>query len=233
MVHSSNHTGSGVDPSMPLPAFMYSIILCVNFKISLGMCAHRADLRGRSSHHDMSAVPALPDLDLALLKDLLGLHIFQQGAVLLCFICPQGCQLRHTTTDKNGKRFYRSTPKDCRNCPCWEACGANAKGQRLLTTHIWQEYLDLAEQLRKTERGKDIYALRKETIERVFADAKDKHGLRYTHRRGLARVSAWVRLKFAALNLKKLALWASASPPLSLFFFSFPDFSPVPPLFLV
>ena len=141
-----------------------------------------------------------------------------------CFICPQGCQLRHTTTSKDGKRFYRSTPKDCRNCPCRAQCGANEKGQRLLTTHIWQEYLDLAEQLRKTERGKEIYALRKETIERVFADAKDTHSMRYTHRRGLARVSSWVRLKFAALNLKKLALWAAKSPPFSIFSSLFPHF---------
>lgn len=122
-----------------------------------------------------------------------------------CFICPQGCRLRHTTTDKNGKRFYRSTPKDCRNCPCREACGANAKGQRTLTTHIWQEYLDLAEQLRKTTRGKEIYQMRKETIERVFADAKEKHAMRYTHHRGLTVVTRWVRLKYAAMNLKKLA----------------------------
>jgi len=87
--------------------------------------------------------------------------------------------------------------------------------------HIWQEYLDLAEQLRKTELGKDIYALRKETIERVFADAKDKHGMRYTHRRGLARVSSWVRLKFAALNLKKLALWVDKIHPFPLPSFDF------------
>ena len=77
----------------------------------------------------------------------------------------------------------------------------------MLTTHIWQEFLDLVEQLRTTERGKEIYALRKETIERVFADAKEKHAMRYTHHRGLARVSAWVRLKYAAMNLKKLAIW--------------------------
>lgn len=75
----------------------------------------------------------------------------------------------------------------------------------------WQEHLDLAEQLRKTRRGKEIYSLRKETIERVFADAKQKHGLRYTLHRGLARVTNWVRLKFAATNLKKLALWCSKS----------------------
>ena len=77
----------------------------------------------------------------------------------------------------------------------------------MLTTHIWQEFLDLVEQLRKTERGKEIYAMRKETIERVFADAKEKHAMRYTHHRGLARVSTWVRLKYAAMNLKKMAVW--------------------------
>jgi len=64
------------------------------------------------------------------------------------------------------------------------------------------------EALRKTERGKELYAKRKETIERVFADAKEKHAMRYTQHRGLARVSSWVRLKFAAMNLKKMAVWS-------------------------
>ena len=31
--------------------------------------------------------------------------------------------------------------------------------------------------------------------------------MRYTFYRGLAQVSNWVRLKFAAMNLKKLATW--------------------------
>ena len=87
-------------------------------------------------------------------------------------------------------------------------CGANEKGQKVFTTHIWQEYLDLVEQIRKTERAKKIYAQRKETIERVFADAKEKHAMRYTHHRGLAAVTRWVRLKYAAMNLKKLANWS-------------------------
>src|SRR5699024_12075990 len=40
-----------------------------------------------------------------------------------------------------------------------------------------------------------------------FADAKEKHAMRYTQYRGLAQVSNWVKLKFAAMNLKKLACW--------------------------
>jgi len=137
------------------------------------------------------------------------------------FTCPQGKTLRHTTTTKDGKRVYRSTPKECRGCPCCEKCGANAKGQKVLQTHIWQEYLDLVEQIRKTEVWQDIYARRKETIERAFADAKEKHGMRYTHHRGLARVTSWVRLKFAAMNLKKLAIWSCKTPAFPQFFSCF------------
>ena len=32
--------------------------------------------------------------------------------------------------------------------------------------------------------------------------------MRYTHHRGLAAVTRWVRLKFVAMNLKKLANWS-------------------------
>lgn len=124
------------------------------------------------------------------------------------FVCPKGQILRHTTTTKEGKRIYRSTPKNCLNCPLRAKCGANAKGQKVLQTHIWQYYLDALELLRKTDYGKDLYAQRKETIERVFADAKEKHAMRYTHRRSLIRVTSWVRLKYAAMNLKKLAKWS-------------------------
>ena len=52
-----------------------------------------------------------------------------------------------------------------------------------------------------------MYKARKETIERVFADAKEQHGLRYTRYTGLAQVTNWVKLKFAAMNLKKYAKW--------------------------
>ena len=130
------------------------------------------------------------------------------------YICPHGEKLRHTTTDRNGKRTYRSIPERCRNCPSLAKCGANEKGQKVYTTHIWQEYLDIVEAIRKTERGKRIYAQRKETIERVFADAKEKHAMRYTHHRGLAAVTRWVRLKYAAMNLKKLAKWSWNNSPL-------------------
>ena len=80
----------------------------------------------------------------------------------------------------------------------------------------------MVEQIRKTERAKELYAQRKETIERVFADAKEKHAMRYTHHRGLAAVTRWVRLKFAAMNLKKLANWSWENSIFAWFFSLFP-----------
>ena len=68
------------------------------------------------------------------------------------------------------------------------------------------------EGIRKTDLGKRIYAQRKETIERVFADAKEKHAMRYTHHRGLAAVTRWVRLKFAAMNLKSWQIGVGKTP---------------------
>ncbi len=43
---------------------------------------------------------------------------------------------------------------------------------------------------------------KKETIERVFADAKEKHGMRWTKLRGLKKVSMQEMLTFAAMKSK-------------------------------
>ena len=167
---------------------------------------------------DDGKVPVLPYTRYTGSKDRYKPWEYTYDPVNDAYTCPCGGILRHTTTDRKGKRTYRSTPAQCRNCPCKAKCGANKEGQRVYTTHIWQEYLDIVEDVRKTDLGKRIYARRKETIERVFADAKEKHAMRYTHHRGLTRVSAWVRLKYAAMNLKKLAQWSWKSSIFALIF---------------
>ena len=75
------------------------------------------------------------------------------------------------------------------------------------------------------------YAQRKETIERVFADAKEKHAMRYTHHRGLAAVTRWVRLKYAAMNLKKLAKWSWENSIFSKYIVLFNPCITKPPVF--
>jgi hypothetical protein len=132
-------------------------------------------------------------------------------------ICPEYKTLSYATTNRDGYREYKSKPYICENCPTREKCTRSKNAQKLVTRHIWQDYIKRAEDVRHSPRGKATYALRSQTIERVFADAKEKHGMRYTHHRSLPRVSNWVKLKFAAMNLKKLATWKWRERALHLF----------------
>ena len=123
-----------------------------------------------------------------------------------CILCPENHILNYSTTNRDGYREYKSKSYICENCPSREMCTHSKNCQKVVTRHIWEDYMEQVEDYRHTPEYKELYTHRKETIERVFADAKEKHGMRYTPYRGLAQVTKWVRLKFAALNLKKLAI---------------------------
>ena len=124
-----------------------------------------------------------------------------------CIICPNNQVLSYSTTNREGYREYKSDPKICRSCPHRSQCTESKNCQKVVTRHVWQEYMERAEDVRYSPKGKEIYAMRAQTIERVFADAKEKHFMRYTHFRGLARLKMQVLLTFACMNLKKLAKW--------------------------
>ena len=122
-------------------------------------------------------------------------------------ICPEYKALHYSTTNREGYREYKSRSYLCKDCPTRAMCTQSAKCEKAVARHIWQDFVERAEDARHTPAYRDIYQLRKEKIERIFADAKEKHGMRYTQYRGLAQVTNWVKLKFAAMNLKKLATW--------------------------
>ena len=65
--------------------------------------------------------------------------------------------------------------------------------------------MEICEDIRHTIGMKDLYALRKETIERIFGSAKENHGFRYTQMFGKARMEMKAGLTYACMNLKKLA----------------------------
>lgn len=133
-----------------------------------------------------------------------------------CIICPEYQVLHYSTTNRDGYREYKSNPEICKNCPTRHLCTHSQNCVKVVQRHIWKHYEELADDARYTPEYADLYKKRKETIERVFADAKEKHAMRYTPYRGLAQVSIWVRLKFAAMNLKKFAKrkWRDMNPSL-------------------
>ena len=136
-----------------------------------------------------------------------------------CIVCPEYHVLHYSTTNRDGYREYKSRSYICKNCPTIHKCTHSRNCEKIVTQHVWNDYIELAEDARYTPYYKALYKKRKEKIERVFADAKEKHAMRYTLFRGLAQVTNWVRLKFAAMNLKKLARWlAKFRFPFSYFF---------------
>lgn len=124
-----------------------------------------------------------------------------------CYICPNNKILKYTTTNRDGYREYKSNKCDCKNCPHIKQCTESKQHVKLVARHVWEDYIEQVEDIRHTVGIKEIYKLRSETIERVFADAKEKHGMRYTKYRGLAKVKMELNLLFACMNLKKLANW--------------------------
>ena len=59
---------------------------------------------------------------------------------------------------------------------------------------------------------KEIYPMRKNTIERVFAEDKENHCLRFTRLKGLNKNRHNAAIIFSCHNLKKLSLWLWKNP---------------------
>ncbi|AQT84508.1 transposase [Paenibacillus larvae subsp. larvae] len=124
-----------------------------------------------------------------------------------CYLCPANAILSYETTNRAGYKMYRSNPAICQACPFRTQCTESKEAVKRISRHVWAECVEEADHLRHTEENKRIYAERKETIERVFADLKEKHGMRWTTLRGLKRVTMQAMLVFSAMNLKRMATW--------------------------
>ena len=122
-----------------------------------------------------------------------------------CYICPNNKILKYSTTNREGYREYKSCPQDCEQCPYLSKCTESQNHVKVVTQHIWDDYLEICEDIRCTRGNKELYKKRKETIERLFGTAKEHHGFRYTQMVGKTKMEMKVGLTFACLNLKKLA----------------------------
>lgn len=122
-----------------------------------------------------------------------------------CYSCPAGAVLRYRTTNRLGYREYVSDPTRCTECPHRGQYTQSRNAQKLVTRHVWEDFKEQIDANRLTDLGKRLYARRKETVERSFADVKEHHGHRYARFRGLAKVQAQCLLSAACQNMKKMA----------------------------
>lgn len=177
---------------------------------------------------DDNRIPVLPYKCPMSKKDFFKPNEYVYDKYYDCVICPENQVLSYATTNRNGYKEFKSKGYICKDCLSRHMCTKNAKFEKTVAKHIWCDYLETVEDIRHTPEYQDLYGLRKETIERVFADAKEKHAMRYTPYRGLSQVTNWVRLKFATMNLKKFAVhrWNRTHKlaAYSQIFLFFPDF---------
>ena len=122
-----------------------------------------------------------------------------------CYICPNDKVLNYSTTNKEGYREYKSCGYACADCQYLSHCTLSRDHVKIVTRHVWEDYLEACEDIRYTIGMKELYSQRKQTIERLFGTAKENHGFRYTQLVGKARMEMKVGLTFACMNLKKLA----------------------------
>ena len=137
--------------------------------------------------------------------DYFGKYRFTYDPVKNVYLCPQGHELTWRTTNREGYREYWSEPKTCRDCPRRAKCFSAKSSRRQVTRHVWQDALEQADAFGKTSSGKRIYAWRKETIERSFAEAKELHGLRYARMLGIRNMYEQSFLTAAVQNMKRIA----------------------------
>ena len=150
---------------------------------------------------------------------------FRYDAEQNVYWCPNNHALTYRGTSRKGKREYKSDPEICKQCPFLRKCTKNQNGQRGIQQHIWEDARKQVIQQGQSEIGKRLYAMRKTTIERSFADAKVLHGLRYCRFRGREKVQEQVLMTAAAQNIKKIALHLADKARIY-----FPSLYPFPPL---
>jgi len=122
------------------------------------------------------------------------------------YVCPNMKPMYYSNIDKNGYKQYRPEKDTCVNCPLKNSCLSPSTKIKVMTRHLWQDYLDVAIHNKRTEDGINLYHRRGETVERSFADSKELHGLRYARYRGIKKVTMQSLLTSACQNMKKIAI---------------------------
>ena len=121
--------------------------------------------------------------------------------------------MRGQSTERS--RRYRARAKDCNHCPLKAQCTTGKQG-RSLCRSVDEEYLDRVRAYHATEAYKKAYRKRSVSVEPLFAEAKQGHGMRRFRLRLLWRVNSEALMIAAGQNLKRLLKkrgWGAASVP--------------------
>ena len=124
-----------------------------------------------------------------------------------CYVCGQGVQLRytgiHVGNDGQPRKEYRSSARDCRNCPLRKQCIGKSSQKRireLVNRHLF----DNMHKRMQTKYGRTMMKLRQSTVEPVLGTLVNYLGMRRINTRGIEQADKGLLMAATAYNLKKL-----------------------------
>lgn len=129
-----------------------------------------------------------------------GREHFSYEAASDSYICDKGARLKLAET-RDGARRYKARAQDCGPCPLRTLCTGGAA--RTLRISRYEAELAAARRVQETRQARRAARDRRICSERTFAEAKDNHGLRRAHCRGLANMAIQALLTATAINLKR------------------------------
>jgi transposase len=121
--------------------------------------------------------------------------------------CPGGRQLlpeQRPRLDRDGRLFRRYQAVSCQGCALRAQC-TDSKSGRTLKRYANEEYKEGMGEVMAQSRARAKYRLRSAIVERIFAELRERQGLKRFRRRGLLAVRAEFALHCIAFNLKQAA----------------------------
>ena len=120
------------------------------------------------------------------------------------FICPEGKEMRHFTDNfRQRQAIYKPRRGTCKGCPLKAQC-APGQGDRAVIRRWDVDIWEQVEERLASRPGRALLRRRQIVSERIFADAKVKHGLDKAQFRGRAKMQIQALLTAATMNLKRL-----------------------------
>jgi hypothetical protein len=122
------------------------------------------------------------------------------------YLCPAGQRLRpgqwKVEADTQMRLRHYST-RACKHCPLRAQCTASACSPRKIGRPEGQELKDAMVQVFQHPAARKRYARRAHIVEPVFAELKERQGLKRFHRRGVPGARLEFALHCLAFNLKR------------------------------
>ena len=110
---------------------------------------------------------------------------FRYDEELQTYICPNGQQLRRSSTIDRGFHIFKSDPKKCRHCELRAQCLKSKKQVRTLKRHVSHDQIQRARAESHSGWARRDRSRRKYLMEGSFADAANRHGFKHARWRRL------------------------------------------------